>query len=49
MLRHSVATHAVNACGSVQAVAEFLGHRTKKTTARFYSTFASVAKVPTLR
>lgn len=49
MIRHSVATHAVNACGSVQAVAEFLGHRTKKTTARFYSTFASVAKVPTLR
>jgi integrase len=49
MLRHSVATHAVNACGSVQAVAEFLGHRTKKTTARFYSTFAFVAKVPTLR
>jgi integrase len=49
MLRHSVATHAVNTSGSVQAVAEFLGHRTKKTTERFYSTFASVAKVPTLR
>jgi hypothetical protein len=27
MIRHSVATHAVNACGSVQAVAEFLGAR----------------------
>lgn len=49
MLRHSVATHAVNSGESVQSVAEFLGHRSKKTTERFYSTFASVAKLPTLR
>ncbi len=49
MIRHSVATHAVNAGESVQRVAEFLGHRTKKTTEKFYSTFASVAKIPTVR
>jgi len=49
MIRHSVATHAVNAGESVQSVAEFLGHRTKKTTERFYSTFASVRKIATLR
>lgn len=49
MIRHSVATHAVNAGESVQRVAEFLGHRTKKTTERFYSTFASVAKIQTIR
>jgi integrase len=48
-IRHSVATHAVNAGESVQRVAEFLGHRTKKTTERFYSTFASVRKIPTVR
>jgi len=49
MLRHSVATHAVNSGESVQAVSEFMGHRSKKTTAKFYATFASVSKVPTLR
>jgi integrase len=49
MIRASVATHAVNAGVDPAAVASFLGHRTKKTTERFYSTLASVAKIPTVR
>jgi len=49
MIRASIATHAVNGGVDPSAVASFLGHRTKKTTERFYSTLASVAKIPTLR
>jgi integrase len=49
MLRASVATHAVNSGEDPAAVASFLGHRSKKTTERFYSTLASVKKIQTIR
>ena len=47
-LRHSVATWAVNAGADPSAVAAFLGHRSPRTTRRFYATLATPAKVPTL-
>jgi integrase len=47
-MRHSVATLAVNAGADLGAVSAFLGHKSPKTTRRFYATFGAVAKVPTL-
>jgi integrase len=48
VLRHSVATWAVNAGADVKAVSDFLGHRSPRTTRRFYATLATPKKVPTL-
>ncbi len=47
-MRHSLATMAVNAGANLQAVAAFLGHKSPKTTRRFYATFGAVARVPSL-
>lgn len=47
-LRHSVATWAVNAGADPSAVAAFLGHRSPRTTKKFYATLATPRKVPTL-
>jgi integrase len=47
-MRHSVATLAVNAGADLAAVSAFLGHKSPKTTRRFYATHGAVAKVPTL-
>lgn len=47
-MRHSVATLAVNAGADLAAVSAFLGHKSPKTTRRFYATLGAVAKVPTL-
>ena len=47
-LRPSVATHAVASGENLQAVADFLTHRTLVTTRRFYSTHAVPRKVRTL-
>ncbi len=46
MLRHTVATRAVEAGADLQAVATFLNHRSPRTTRRFYATLASPARVP---
>lgn len=48
-MRHSVATWAVNAGAPLSAVSSFLGHKSERTTRRFYATHAVAAKVPTLR
>jgi integrase len=47
-MRHSVATWAIDAGADPAAVSAFLGHRSTKTTRRFYATHASPRKVPTL-
>ncbi len=47
-LRHSVATWAVNAGADPATVASFLGHKSPRTTRKFYATLATPAKVPTL-
>lgn len=47
-LRHSIATWAIEAGADPAAVAAFLGHRSPRTTKRFYATHASPVKVPTL-
>jgi integrase len=47
-LRHSVATWAIEAGADPAQVAAFLGHRSPRTTRKFYATHASPAKVPTL-
>jgi integrase len=47
-LRHSVATWAIDAGADPSAVSAFLGHRSTKTTRKFYARHASPAKVPTL-
>jgi integrase len=47
-LRHSVATWAIEAGTDPASVAAFLGHKSARTTRRFYATHASPAKVPTL-
>jgi integrase len=47
-LRHSVGTWAVEAGADMAAVSTFLGHKSPRTTKRFYATHASPAKVPTL-
>jgi integrase len=48
VLRHSVATLAVNSGASPAAVAAFLNHRSPRTTLRFYATLATPVKVPAL-
>jgi integrase len=47
-MRHSVATWAVNQGADAASVAAFLGHKSPRTTARFYATHATPKKVPTL-
>jgi len=47
-LRHSIATHAINSGADMAAVASFLNHKSPRTTARYYATHATPAKVPTL-
>ena len=47
-LRHSVATWAINAGADPTAVSAFLGHRSPRTTRKFYATHAAPRKVPTL-
>jgi integrase len=46
--RHSVATHAVDAGESLEAVSDSLHHRTKQTTLNFYATFATPRRVKAL-
>ncbi len=48
-IRHTVATFAKNAGAELEAIADFLGHDSKETTDRFYSTHGVPAKVPTPR
>jgi hypothetical protein len=47
--RHSVATWAIEKGADPAAVATFLGHKSPRTTKRFYATLAVPPKVPTLR
>jgi integrase len=47
-LRHSLATWAIDAGADPAQVAAFLGHRSPRTTKKFYATHASPRKVPTL-
>jgi integrase len=47
-LRHSVATWAIEAGADPAQVAAFHGHKSPRTTKRFYATHASPAKVPML-
>jgi len=47
-LRHSIATWAINAGADPATVAAFLGHKSPRTTKRFYAANATPAKVPTL-
>lgn len=50
VLRHSVATHAVEAGATPDQVAQFLHHRDKRTTERFYVDVAAPkAQVPVMR
>jgi len=46
--RHSVATWAIERGADVATVAAFLGHRSPRTTRRFYGTHAVATPVPTL-
>jgi integrase len=46
--RHSVATWAIDAGASLQAVSAFLVHKSERTSRKFYATHAVAAKVPTL-
>lgn len=48
-LRHTVASYAVEAGASMEAVSTFLNHATLETTKRFYARHAIPAKVPTMR
>jgi len=47
-LRHSVATWAIDSGAEPASVAAFLGHKSPRTTKKFYAVHASPAKVPTL-
>ncbi len=47
-MRHALATHAINNGADMAAVASFLNHKTARTTAKYYATHATPAKVPTL-
>jgi integrase len=47
-LRHSVATWAIEAGADPAQVSAFLGHKSPRTTRKFYATHAAPAKVPTL-
>lgn len=49
VMRHSVATWAVEAGASVESVASFLGHKDKRTTQRFYVDVAVPTNVIPLR
>lgn len=46
-MRHTVATHAVRAGASLEAVSEFLHHKDRRTTRRFYVWLYTPRKVPT--
>jgi integrase len=46
--RHSVATWAINRGASPKDVSAFLGHKSERTTKKFYATHAIPTKVPTL-
>lgn len=46
--RHSVATWAIDNGADPASVSAFLGHRSPRTTRKFYATHAAPAKVPTL-
>ncbi len=48
-LRHSVASWAIEAGADPAQVAAFLGHRSPRTTRKFYGTHASPSKVPTFK
>jgi len=41
VMRHSVATWAVNAGANIRSVSDFLGHRSQSTTKKFYAAFAT--------
>jgi integrase len=47
-LRHSVASWAIEAGADPASVAAFLGHRSPRTTMKFYAVHSSPKKVPTL-
>lgn len=47
--RHSVATWAIERGAEVGKVSQFLGHKSARTTKRFYATHAVTPKVPTLK
>ena len=47
-MRHTIATLAIDGGESLQAVADFLGHRSPRTTKAFYATHATAKKVRTL-
>ena len=47
-LRHSVASWALDAGADPSAVAAFLGHKSPRTTRKFYAVHASPARVPAL-
>jgi integrase len=47
-LRHSVASWAIDAGADPAQVAAFLGHRSPRTTRKFYATHSAPTKVPTL-
>lgn len=46
-MRHSIATYAINNGADMAAVASFLNHKSPRTTARYYATHATPAKIPT--
>lgn len=46
--RHSVATHAIDAGADAKAASDFLGHKSTRTTRKFYATHATPKKIPTL-
>jgi hypothetical protein len=47
--RHAVSTWAIDGGEDPAAVSAFLGHKSPRTTRRFYATMATPRKVPTLR
>jgi integrase len=47
-LRHSVATWAIDAGADPASVSAYLGHKSPRTTRKFYATHAAPKKVPTL-
>jgi integrase len=47
-LRHSVATWAIDSGAGPASVAAILGHKSPRTTRKFYAVHASPTKVPTL-
>lgn len=49
VMRHTVATWAVNTGADISAVSSFLNHRSLATARKFYATHAVPAKVPTMK